>query len=133
MPPQEREAEAQRLAHAEAQTPFDLGRAPLLRVRVLKLTADEHLMAMTMHHIISDAWSIAILIREVSELYRAFSTGHISPLPELPIQYSDFACWQQQQMEGTAFEKQLAYWKKQLGGGPPITELPADRPRRGVE
>src|SRR5947209_16548889 len=131
MPPEEREAEAQRLAYAEAQTPFDLGRAPLLRVRVLKLSADEHLMAMTMHHIVSDAWSVAILIREVSELYRAFSAGHSSSLPELPIQYSDYSTWQREWLKDDVLAQQLDYWKKQLAGTTPL-ELPSDRPRPSV-
>lgn len=125
---QEREAEAQRLVFAEAYTPFDLGAAPLLRVRMLKLDAEEHVLAMTMHHIVSDAWSVSILIREVSELYRAFIAGRPSPLPELPIQYSDYSAWQREWLKDDVLLRQLDYWKTQLANAAPL-ELPSDHPR----
>jgi amino acid adenylation domain-containing protein len=126
--PQERETEAQRLAYEEAHTPFDLQHAPLLRIRLLKLAAEDHVLAMTMHHIVSDAWSVSILIREISELYRASIAGRPSPLPELPIQYSDYSIWQREWLKDDVLTQQLDYWKKQLAGAIPL-ELPSDHPR----
>jgi len=128
MEAQEREPEAQRLAYEEARTPFDLQVAPLLRVRLLKLGAEDHVLVVTMHHIVSDAWSVSILIREVTELYQAFVAGRPSPLPELPIQYSDYGRWQREWLKDDVLERQLDYWKKQLAGMPPL-ELPSDHPR----
>jgi amino acid adenylation domain-containing protein len=132
LPETRREVEATRMAAEEARRPFDLARGPVLRLRLLKLGDEEHIALMTMHHIISDGWSIGILIREFAALYQAFTAGRPSPLPELPIQYSDFAVWQQEWLQGEALKTQLAYWKRQLAGLP-ILELPADRPRPPVQ
>ena len=100
MTEENREAEAQRLAALDARTPFDLEHAPLLRVRLLQLSAEDHILVMTMHHIISDGWSLGVLVREASVLYRAFSAGEPSPLPELAIQYVDFSAWQREWLSG---------------------------------
>ncbi|HZI13363.1 MAG TPA: condensation domain-containing protein, partial [Myxococcus sp.] len=128
LPPREREAEALRLAREEARRPFDLSRGPLLRTRLLRLAEREHLLLVTLHHIISDGWSTAVLIREVARLYEAFCQGRPSPLPELPLQYADFARWQREHLHGEVLERQLAWWKRQLEGAPPALELPTDWP-----
>lgn len=122
------EAEARKLAEKEARQPFDLGKAPLLRAKLLRIGAQDHVLLFTMHHIISDAWSITVLAQEVSVLYGAFSAGRPSPLPELPIQYADYSLWQRDQMESGVLEQQLSYWKQQLAGVSTL-ELPTDRPR----
>ncbi len=129
LPATERETEAQRLANEEARQPFDLTRGPLLRVRLLRLADTEHVLLLTMHHIISDGWSIGVLGRELAALYAAYSVGQSSPLGDLPIQYADFAVWQREWLRGEVLEKQLGYWRQQLGGELPVLELPADRPR----
>ncbi len=128
----QREAEARRLAADEARQPFDLARGPLLRLRLLKMGEEEHIALVTMHHIISDGWSLGIFIRESAALYEAFAGGRRSPLSELPIQYSDFACWQQELLYGEELQTQLFYWKRQLAGLP-VLELPTDRPRPPVQ
>src|SRR5262249_55566147 len=115
--PEEREKEAGRIARMEAETGFDLSRGPLLRVKVLKLEEEQHLVLFTMHHIVSDGWSTGILIREVGTLYQAYRlgrTGESSPLAELPIQYADFAVWQRNWLQGEVLERQLSYWREQL-------------------
>jgi amino acid adenylation domain-containing protein len=124
-----RETEALRLASEEAQQPFDLSRLPLLRVRLLRLSEAEHILLLTMHHIVSDGWSLRILFRELSALYRAFSQGRPSPLADLPIQYADFGVWQRERLRGQILENQLAYWKQQLNQVLPALELPTDWPR----
>jgi amino acid adenylation domain-containing protein len=124
----EREAEVARMALEEAQTGFDLRRGPLLRVKILKLGVEEHVMFYTMHHIVSDRWSMGILIREVEVLYRAFIAGEPSPLKELPIQYADFSVWQRELLNGPELERELAYWRGQLAGVKDL-ELPFDHPR----
>ncbi|MBD3561559.1 TauD/TfdA family dioxygenase, partial [Planktothrix sp. FACHB-1355] len=111
---------------AEAQKPFDLEKGPLLRITLLRLNSAEHILVLTIHHIIFDGWSIGVLIREVAALYEAFSTGKASPLPELPIQYADFAVWQRNWLQGEVLETQLAYWKQQLSGNLPALQLPVD-------
>ncbi|HID51634.1 MAG TPA: hypothetical protein EYP41_06325, partial [Anaerolineae bacterium] len=133
LPPEEQEAEVQRRAAAVAQRPFNLTEGPLLRVVILKLAETEHVFLLTMHHIISDGWSVGVFIREMAALYEAFTQGRPSPLSDLPIQYGDYAAWQRQWLEGERREKQLAYWKKQLAGIPPLLELPTDRPRPSVQ
>jgi len=129
----EREAQARRLAAAEAQRPFDLTRGPLLRTSLLRLAADEHVVLLTMHHIVSDGWSLEVFIREVSVLYEAFSKGQPSPLAEPAIQYADFAEWQQQWLKGEVLDAELAYWHRQLEGAPPLLELPTDHVRPQVQ
>jgi amino acid adenylation domain-containing protein len=133
LPAQERESEVRRRINAEAQTPFDLGAGPLLRVSLLHLAEDEHVVLLTMHHIISDGWSMSVLIREVSALYESYSRGEASPLPELAVQYADFAVWQRGWLSGEVLERQMGYWREQLGGELPVLELPADHPRSAKE
>ena len=112
----------------EIQRPFDLARGPLVRACLLRMGEQEHIALVIMHHTISDGWSIGILIREVSVLYESFLKGESSPLPELPIQYADYAVWQRNWLRGAILDAQLGYWTKQLAGLPDL-ELPADRPR----
>jgi len=133
LPETEREAEVQRLATNEAQRHFDLAEGPLVRATVLRLGEDEHVGLLTMHHIVSDGWSTGILIREMAVLYDAFCSERPASLPELPIQYADFAHWQRHWLEGEVLETQLTYWKQQLLGAPPLLELPADHPRLAVQ
>ena len=132
LPAEERDAEAQRLARLEAQRPFDLAAGPLLRVHLLRLAAEEHVVLLTMQHIISDGWSMNVLIQEISTLYSAYSEGSASPLEELPVQYADYARWQRQHLSGEVLDEQLQYWIQQLGGAE-MLELPTDRPRPAVQ
>jgi amino acid adenylation domain-containing protein len=126
---EEREPEAMRLAIEEAEAPFDLAAGPLLRARLLKLADEHHILLLTMHHIVSDGWSMAVLFRDLSELYAANREGRPHRLPELPIQYADYALWQREWLQGDLLDEQLAYWRQQLGDGVPALELPAGRPR----
>ncbi|MCP4663312.1 MAG: amino acid adenylation domain-containing protein, partial [bacterium] len=129
-----REAETRRRAAAEARRPFDLAAGPLIRVTLLRLAQEDHVALVTMHHIVTDGWSMAIFVRELSALYGAFSLGRsASGLAELPVQYADFAYWQRQWLEGEVLERELAYWKQQLGTAPQRLELPCDRPRPAVQ
>ncbi|MEA2692845.1 MAG: hypothetical protein QOJ16_2232, partial [Acidobacteriota bacterium] len=132
LPARSGEAELDRLVALEARRPFDLARGPLLRSTLLRRAGDDHVLLFTLHHIVSDGWSDGILMREVEALYSAFSAGHPSPLPELPVQYADFAVWQRDWLQGKALAGQLGYWRRQLQG---ITglELPLDRPRPPAE
>ncbi len=127
--PEKKEATVARLAAEEARTPFNLAEGPLLRVKLLLLAEDDHVLLITMHHIISDGWSIKVLISEIGELYEAYANGREAALPELPIQYADFAVWQRNWLQGERLEEQLSYWKAQLAAAPPLLELPTDRPR----
>jgi amino acid adenylation domain-containing protein len=123
---------AYELMLAEAGRPFDLERDVLLRMKLLRLGEREHVVLLTMHHIISDGWSINILMEEMSSLYEAFAGGRPSPLDELPVQYMDYAVWQRQLLEGELLESHLAYWKKQLHESPTLLKLPSDHPRPAV-
>jgi hypothetical protein len=129
----EREAEALRLAAEEALRPFDLSAGPLLRARLLRLTDEEHVLLFTLHHIVTDGWSMGVLVREVAALYSAFAEGRPSPLQELSVQYADFAAWQREWMSGEVLERELEYWRTQLGGAPPVLELPTDRARPTIQ
>ncbi|HEV7517668.1 MAG TPA: condensation domain-containing protein, partial [Thermoanaerobaculia bacterium] len=120
--------EALRRIAEEARRPFDLVRGPLWRALLLAFGPGEHILFFNLHHIVCDGWSIGVLVREVTLLYGAFSQGHASPLPELPIQYADFSLWQQEWLAGEVLESQLAYWRAQLAGAPPALPLPTDRP-----
>ena len=133
LPEARREEEARRLAREEAQRPFDLTIAPLMRATLLKLAEDDHVLLLNTHHIISDGWSLGVLLREMASLYEAFSADGPSSLPELAVQYADFAAWQREFLAGEILDKQLAYWKEQLSGAPPSLELPTDRPRPPIE
>ncbi|HSF38969.1 MAG TPA: non-ribosomal peptide synthase/polyketide synthase [Thermoanaerobaculia bacterium] len=126
------EEQARRIAGAEARRPFDLAREIPVRGQLLLLAPRDHVLLLTTHHIASDAWSVAVLEREVTVLYEAFAAGRPSPLPELPVQYADFAEWQRAWLQGEALDRQLAYWRGQLSGAPPVLDLPFDRPRPPV-
>ncbi|MFZ3013037.1 MAG: condensation domain-containing protein, partial [Nitrospira sp.] len=126
--PEQREGEVTRRMLEEAEHPFDLAQGSLLRVVCLQMAEDEQVLLVTMHHIISDGWSIGLLIREVSSLYDAFVSGGMSPLAPLPVQYTDFAHWQRQHL-AESFDVQVAYWKQRLGEDLPVLDLPCDRPR----
>ncbi|HEX8273583.1 MAG TPA: non-ribosomal peptide synthase/polyketide synthase, partial [Longimicrobiaceae bacterium] len=128
----EREAEVRRRATAEAVLPFDLSAGPLFRAGLLRLGEEDHVLLLSMHHIVSDGWSLGVLFRELSALYAAFREGRPSPLPELAVQYADYAVWQREQLEGDALERQLRYWRERLAGAPELLELPTDRPRPPV-
>ncbi|HYG65747.1 MAG TPA: non-ribosomal peptide synthase/polyketide synthase, partial [Thermoanaerobaculia bacterium] len=121
------------LAGQEAGRPFDLSRGPLLRAVVVHLAEASHLALLTMHHIVSDGWSMGILVREVSALYQAYAAQRPSPLSELPVQYADYAVWQRSWLQGEVLENELVYWRRQLAGLPPLLELPTDRPRPQVQ
>jgi amino acid adenylation domain-containing protein len=131
--PEEREAEAARLATAEARRIFYLGKGPLFRMRIMRLAADEFVLLVCMHHIVSDGWSFGVFYRELETLYTAFLLNQPSPLPDLPFQYADFACWQRKYLQGEVLEKQLEYWRDQLSQSLSPLELPTDRPRPDVQ
>ncbi|MBW4632889.1 MAG: amino acid adenylation domain-containing protein [Iphinoe sp. HA4291-MV1] len=133
LPQEEQSTKVGQLASEEAQRPFDLSNGPLLRVTLLRLEEQSHVLLLVMHHIVSDGWSMGVLIHELSALYEAFCAGEPSPLPELPIQYADFAAWQREWLSGEVLQTQLDYWKQQLAGAPPLLELPTDRPRPAVQ
>ncbi|MDF5732843.1 MAG: condensation domain-containing protein [Rhizonema sp. PD38] len=133
LPPDKREAEVLRLVNEEDEQPFDLAKGPLLRVTLLRLSETEHVLLFSMHHIISDGWSLGVFIREIEVLYEAFCNHKPSPLSELPIQYADYAVWEQQWFRGKVLETQLDYWRRQLGGKLPSPKLPTDRPRSVVQ
>jgi len=123
----------QEIVNQEAQRPFNLSKGPLFRATLLQLGPESHILLLTMHHIISDAWSKGLFNKELSTLYTAFSQGQPSPLAPLPIQYTDFAHWQRQWLTGKILEKQLDYWKQQLAGAPALLELPTDHPRPAIQ
>ncbi|HLD64830.1 MAG TPA: condensation domain-containing protein, partial [Pseudomonas sp.] len=129
LPPTEREAAARRLLLEEATRPFDLSQAPLLRLALVRLRVDEHLLLVVLHHIIADGWSMGVLVNELVQLYRAALDGREAALPALPIQYADYAAWQRQRLDGARLERQLTYWRSALGEPQAPLELPADRPR----
>ena len=126
------EKEATRLIEEDMRQPFDLAECPLFRVKVFRLGHDHHIFMLVMHHILADGWSMRVLAREFVELYEAFSKSRPSPLPELPIQYGDFAMWQRNWLQGKMLASQLEYWKGKLGGDLPVLELPTNRPRPAV-
>ena len=129
----DRETQAQRLAVEEVRRPFDLARGPLLRATLFRLEPEEHLLILTVHHIVSDAWSLGIIFREIGALYQAYSRDEPSPLSDLPLQYADFAAWQHRTLQGKKLERELGYWREQLKGVPPALELLTDRPRPPVQ
>src|SRR4030095_13142735 len=128
-----KEDEAQDLASEEARRPFDLTRGPLFRSTLIRLGEEDHVLLLTLHHIVSDGWSMGVLRRELSVLYEAFCDGRSSPLSDLPIQYADFAIWQREWLQGEVLDSQLSYWKKRLEGIPAVLNLPTDRPRPTVQ
>ena len=127
--PNERQREAMRCGAAEVGQPFDLQRGPLVRAALLRLQENECVLLVIMHHIVSDGWSIGVLLDELEVLYEAFSRGRPSPLPELPLQYGDYAVWQHDWLQGETLREQLAYWRERLAGAPLTLDLPTDRPR----
>ena len=126
-------SELQRLSEEEATAPFDLGRGPLVRGCLVALGAQEHVLLVTLHHIVSDGWSLGRLTHELGVLYQAFSQGQPDPLRPLPIQYADYAQWQRQGAHGPQMQAQLTYWREQLKDVPPLLELPTDRPRPALQ
>jgi amino acid adenylation domain-containing protein len=132
LPEHEREHEAQRRATEEARLPFVLATGPLIRASLVRLGAEDHVLLVTMHHIVSDGWSMGVLIKEVGALYRALIEDEPSPLSELPVQYADFAVWQRRWLAGEVFETHLSYWRQQLGDLP-VLNLPTDKPRPEVQ
>ena len=133
LPEDEREARAHELLNEEAGAPFDLTEGPLIRATLLRLDEDQHIFLVVMHHIVSDGWSLVLFFQELSAIYDAFSRGEQSPLADVAIQYADYAAWQREWLQGEMLQKQLSYWKKQLGGELPVLELPTDRPRPAVQ
>ncbi|HJT64970.1 MAG TPA: amino acid adenylation domain-containing protein [Pyrinomonadaceae bacterium] len=130
--PGQRDEELQHITRTEAQKPFDLSRAPLLRVRLFRLDDEEHVILLTIHHIIGDEWSMGVLVREMATLYGACSQQQTSPLNDLPIQYADYAAWQREWLQGELLANELAYWQRQLHQLP-VLHLPTDRPRPPVQ
>ncbi|MDJ0658849.1 MAG: amino acid adenylation domain-containing protein [Crocosphaera sp.] len=125
--PEEIAREVERISQEDEETPFNLAKDPLIRLKLLHLRDNEQILLLNLHHIVADAWSKGVFIEEIRQLYHAFSQGKPSPLPVLPIQYADFAAWQQKRLQGEALAPQLDYWKQQLGDTTPIT-LPIDKP-----
>jgi len=133
LPEDEREQETARLAIEHAEFAFNLSEGPLLATKLIRLSETDHTLFLCLHHIVTDAWSTALLLRELITLYEAFKANEPSPLDELPIQYADFAVWQRQFLTGDVLEKQRSYWTEQLAGAPAMLELPLDRPRPAVQ
>ncbi|HEY0682988.1 MAG TPA: amino acid adenylation domain-containing protein, partial [Steroidobacter sp.] len=129
----DREESVTQQAYEERHEPFNLRSGPLIRGRLLRLGAEEHVLFVTMHHIVSDGWSMGVLIRELSELYTAFAEGRSDPLPPLPLQYADYAAWQRRWLDGEALQARVAYWRDHLEGAPALLELPTDRARPAVQ
>ncbi|MDJ0741876.1 MAG: amino acid adenylation domain-containing protein [Xenococcaceae cyanobacterium MO_167.B27] len=129
----EQENKVTELAIKAAKYTFDLSKLPLIQASILKLKSNEHILLLNFHHIIFDGWSAEVFLTELNSLYAAFIPGKLSPLPELSIQYADFAIWQQKQLKDGVFDSQLAYWQQQLQGELPVLDLPTDRPRGGTQ
>jgi amino acid adenylation domain-containing protein len=129
----ERERLVRALAQQESARPFDLATGPLLRLHLLRLEQEEHILLLSLHHIVCDAWSIGVLLQEVVSLYGSLVTGQTPSLPELPIQYADYAYWQRQCLQGEALSTQLAYWQEQLAGAPAVLDLITDHPRPAIQ
>ncbi|MCV3216977.1 amino acid adenylation domain-containing protein [Plectonema radiosum NIES-515] len=133
LPEVEKQAQVQRWVAQESQYPFDLEHDSLLRVTLLRTAPEEHYLLLTIHHIVSDGWSMGIFMKELSALYKAFIKGEPVPLTALSLQYADFAHWQKGWLQGEVFSHQLNYWKAQLADAPPLLELPTDHPRPAVQ
>jgi amino acid adenylation domain-containing protein len=129
----DREKETARLVAAEAQRPFDLSRDPLLRVSLIKLGEKDHVLLLTMHHVVSDGWSMGILVKEMAAIYQSIVGQRPVDLPKLPIQYSDFARWQRESLQGEVLEELSSYWEEQLAGAPPVLDLPIARQRSATQ
>lgn len=133
LPESERQDNGTRLAVEEAREPFDLSQGPLLRIKLLRFAEEDHVFLLTMHHIISDGWSLGVFLEEFAALYEAFANARASPLSELPIQYADFAYWQREWLQGKTLENLLSYWKQQLSGDLPVLNLPSDYQRPAIK
>ncbi len=133
VPDDEREARALAAAAGEAWRPFDLAAGPLFRAVLFRVAADDHVLVLAQHHVVTDGWSMGVLFRELSALYAALVRGEPSPLAPLPVQYADYAVWQRGWLAGETLERQVAFWRERLAGAPPLIELPTDRPRRAVQ
>jgi amino acid adenylation domain-containing protein len=129
----DREAAVARRAGEEVRRGFDLSAGPLFRASLLRLGSEDHVLLLSMHHIVSDGWSGGVLFREMSALYTSYREGRESPLPELAVQYADYAVWQREQLAGEVLERQLSYWRERLAGAPELLELPIDRPRPAMQ
>ena len=133
LPDTERQTAVKKQALEEMRRPFDLGRWPLLRTTLLQLGEEEYILLIILHHMIADGWSLGLLSQELAAFYEIFAANkpdlEQTTLPELPIQYADFAAWQRQQLQEEGLETQLSYWRRQLSGNLPVLQLPSDRPR----
>src|SRR5262249_25875048 len=129
LPAPARQAELARLEAAAHRRSFDLARGPLVRAVLVALGPGEHAALFNMHHVLGDGWSWVVLVREIAALYTALAAGRPAALPELPIQYADFAAWQRERLAGAALGEDLDWWRRQLAGVPPPLRLPTDRPR----
>ena len=132
-PTSQRESQAHVFLSEEEQRPFDLTHGPLIRTKLFRLSDRDHRFIVNMHHIVSDGWSLVLFFEELSAIYAAFSAGQESPLREAPIQYFDYSAWQREWLQGELLQKQVSYWKNQLGNEIPVLELPTDRPRPQVQ
>lgn len=133
LPQADREAKMRRIVSEGMKEPFNLSQGPMLRATLIRLGSEEHVIQLLMHHIVSDAWSLDVLLKEMIGSYEAFLKGEPSPFPPLPIQYADFASWQRERLDDQAMETQVAYWKNRLANTPAILELPTDRPRPAIQ
>ncbi|WP_158622248.1 condensation domain-containing protein [Corallococcus sp. CA047B] len=129
LPEAQQAAETERLTAQEARGPFDLERELPVRAKLLKLSDTRHRLLLTLHHVVSDGWSMGVVVRELGALYAAFAQGRPLPLPELPVQYADHAAWLRRRLEGGLLDEELSWWKERLSGAPPLLELPLDKPR----
>ncbi len=133
LPDADREAAVSRMAVEQHRKPFEFSQAPLMRALLLVLDREEHVLCLTLHHLITDGWSIGVLLNDLAEFYSGIVSGRNPSLPELPIQYADYAMWQQGWMESGRLGEELAYWTSRLQGAPAVLELPTDRPRPAVQ
>ena len=133
IPTDQQQIESQNLLEILVKRPFNLETEPLLRVTLIHLSEAKHIVMLNMHHIITDGWSMGVLLRELTELYNSFTQNTPDLLPDLPIQYADYAIWQRQWLQGQLLEQQLAYWKQQLSGDLPVLQLPTDIPRPAIQ
>lgn len=132
-PQDEREERSHALLNEECEAPFDLTHGPLIRATLVRIDAQQHVFLVVMHHIVSDGWSLVLFFQELSTIYAAFSRGEQSPLPDVAIQYADYATWQREWLQGDVLQSQISYWKSQLAGELPVLELPVDRPRPAIQ
>jgi NRPS condensation-like uncharacterized protein len=133
LPASERETGTLAIASEEARKPFDLERPPLFRLRLVRLSPEKHVLILVMHHIITDGWSMSILFKEIAGSYGQLVVGHQPQTTKLPLQYADFAHWQQQALTEAALQGDVEYWREHLRGSPALLQLPSDRPRPGVQ